>query len=449
MSEQKLKEGPKKSLEEITDDLTRSIVKHDGWSVFWVFMLMMILVIALWGWGYQIKNGLGVTAMRDYVSWGVYIANFVFFVAVSLIGSLISSIMHLLKIKWSKPISRVAEQVAIGAVALAGIIIIFDMGRPERLLNVFFHGRFASPILWDVTVVTTYLVISVLLIYLPLIPDIAYLRDNLKKVPVWQQKLYQILSLNWKGSSEQYKIIYHGMRVLAILIIPVALAIHTVTSWLFAATLRPGWDTTIFGPYFVTGAFVAGVAAVIIAMFVYRKRYKLSDYFTDYHFEMMAKLLVLVSLVYLYFNVNEFLVPGYKMKHGDAAHLHSLFSGTYAPMFWSVQILGLVLPIILLVIKPFRKPLPATIISVFVVLGAWFKRYIIVIPTMQHPFLPIQHVPENFHTYHPTGVEIMITLGSFAAALLIITALTKLFPVITLWEYAEEHGIEKEELLKS
>ena len=260
--------GSKKSLKQITDDPTRSIVKHDGWSIFWVFILLTILVIALWGWGVQIKNGLGVTAMRDYVSWGVYIANFVFFVAISLVGSLISSIMHLLKIEWSKPISRVAEQIAIGAVALAGIIIIFDMGRPERLLNVFIHGRFASPILWDVTVVTTYLAISVLLIYLPLIPDIAFLRDNLKTVPPWQQKMYKILSLNWNGSSAQFKIVYHGIRILAILIIPVALAIHTVTSWLFAATLRPGWDTTIFGPYFVTGAFVAGVAAVIMAMFI-------------------------------------------------------------------------------------------------------------------------------------------------------------------------------------
>lgn len=232
------------------------------------------------------------------------------------------------------------------------------------------------------------------------------------------------------------------MRVLAILIIPVALAIHTVTSWLFAATLRPGWDTTIFGPYFVTGAFVAGVAAVIMAMYIYRLRYKLQDYFTDYHFDMMSKLLVLVCLVYLYFNINEFLVPGYKMKQGDAAHLHELFQGKWAGMFWSVQILGLALPIILLIMKPFRKPLPSFIISIFVVLGAWFKRYLIVIPTMQHPFLPIQNVPENFHTYHPTGVEIMITLGSFAASLLIITALVKLFPVITMWEYNEKPSNE-------
>lgn len=444
MTEKLNREASKKLLDKITSDLFRPIVKHDNWSTVWVLLLLTVVVLGLWGWSIQLREGLGVTAMRDYVSWGMYIANFVFFVAVSLVGSLISSIMHLLKIHWAKRMSRVAEQIAIAAVALAGIIIVNDMGRPDRLLNVFIHGRFASPILWDVTVITTYLAISVLLFYLPLLPDIALLRDRLKTVPKWQQNLYRILALGWKGSGEQYKKIYHSMRILMILIIPVALAIHTVTSWLFAATLRPGWDTTIFGPYFVTGAFVAGSAAVVITMYVYRQRFKLKDYFTDYHFDMMGKLTVLVALVYLYFNINEFLVPAYKMKLADGHHLHGLFQGEDALMFWMVQIGGLILPILLLLWRKMRKPLPNMIISVAVLVGAWFKRFIIVVPTLKHPYLPIQNVPENFHTYHPTGYEIAITMFSFAAALLIITALSKLFPVITIWELAEEKGIDKE-----
>jgi molybdopterin-containing oxidoreductase family membrane subunit len=214
--------------------------------------------------------------MRDYVSWGLYVANFVFFVAVSLVGLLISSVLQLLKFSWGKTISRAAEQIAIATVALAGIIIVMDMGRPDRLLNVFFHGRFASPIVWDLTVVSTYLAISVLLFYLPLIPDLAIMRDRMgSEVPKWKMKLYTFLALGWKGNAQQYKTVYHAVRVLMILIIPVGLSIHTVTSWLFAATLRPGWDSTIFGPYFVVGAFVAGSAALIILMYVYRLRYGL------------------------------------------------------------------------------------------------------------------------------------------------------------------------------
>ena len=437
----------RKLLDKITFDLTRSIVKKDELTRMWFFILIMFAIVGLWGWIIQIKTGLGVTGMRDYVSWGMYIANFVFFVAVSLIGFLISSALHLLKINWAKPISRVAEQVAIAFVALAGIIIVMDMGRPDRFMNIFLHGRFASPIIWDVTVITTYLVISLLLFYIPLIPDLALMRDRLgNELPKWQLKLYTVLALGWKGNAEQYKTIYHAMRVLMLLIIPVGLSIHTVTSWLFAATLRSGWDTAILGPYFVAGAFVAGTAAVIMVMYVYRLRFGLKEYFEDYHFDQMGKLLVFVCLVYLYFNINEYLVPGYKMKAADGIHLKELFKGNFSNMFWIVQGAGLVLPIVLLLFSYFRRPLPIAIISFAVLISAWFKRYIIVIPTLEHPFLPVQNVPENFHDYAPTSIEVMITIFSFVSALIIISVLAKLFPVITIWEYAEEKGIDKKYL---
>ena len=437
-------EESRKLLDRIVVDLTRSIVKKDELTRFWFFILIMFLGVGLWGWFIQIDNGLGVTGMRDYVSWGLYIANFVFFVAVSLVGLLISSVLQLLKFSWGKTISRAAEQIAIATVALAGIIIVMDMGRPDRLLNVFIHGRFASPIVWDLTVVSTYLAISVLLFYLPLIPDLAIMRDRKgSEFPKWKLNLYKFLALGWKGNAQQYATVYHAVRVLMILIIPIGLSIHTVTSWLFAATLRPGWDSTIFGPYFVVGAFVAGSAALIILMYVYRIRYGLKDYFEDLHFDRMGKLLVLVCLVYLYFNINEFLVPAYKMKSAEGVHLKDLFSGGYAFLFWFVQIAGIALPILLIQLKYFRKPLPLTIISVFVLFSSWFKRYLIVIPTMEHPFLPVQNVPEHFHHYAPTSTEIMIMLFSFFASILIISVLAKLFPVITIWEYAEEKGIDR------
>ena len=437
-------EESRKLLDKIVFDLTRSIVKKDELTRFWFFILIMFIGVGLWGWIIQIDNGLGVTGMRDYVSWGLYVANFVFFVAISLIGLLISSVLHLLKIRWVQPVSRAAEQIAVAAVALAGIIIVMDMGRPDRLLNVFMHGRFASPIVWDLTVVSTYLAISVLLFYIPLIPDLAIMRDRMgDELPKWKWKLYKTLALGWNGNAQQYKTVYHALRVLMILIIPVGLSIHTVTSWLFAATLRPGWDSTIFGPYFVVGAFVAGTAAVIILMYVYRLRYGLKEYYEDVHFDRMGRLLVLMSLVYLYFNINEFLVPVYKMKLAEGVHLSELFSGGYAFLFWFVQIVGLLLPIILIRIKFFRKPLPLTLISLVVLVSAWLKRYLIVIPTMEHPFLPVQNVPEHFHHYSPTSIEVMIMLFSFFTTLLIISILAKLFPVITIWEYAEEKGIDK------
>lgn len=434
----------RQKLDKIFADLTRSLKIKDELAKFWLFILVMFTIVGIWGWIRQIQIGLGTTGMRDYVSWGIYISNFVFFVAVSLIGLLISSILHLLKFHWGQPISRVAETVAIAAVALAGLVIVMDMGRPDRFLNIFLHGRFASPIVWDVTVITTYVTISALLFYIPLIADVAMLRDRLgDDVPKLQKKLYSILSLGWKGNARQFELVVHSVRILLVLIIPVGLSIHTVTSWLFASTLRAGWDSTIFGPYFVVGAFVAGAAAVILVMYIYRLRYSLSEYFTNKTFDWMGKLLVLMCLVYFYFNINEFLVPGYKMRLAESAHLKALFTGRWAFIFWFSQIFGVIVPIILPLFKYFRKPLPLTLIAAFTLVASWFKRMIIVVPTLEHPYLPIQNVPDNFVHYSPTSPEIMITLLPFFASAIIITMLAKLFPVITIWEYAENQGIDR------
>jgi len=421
------------NLDKITTDLLRPIRFNKSFNI-WMGFLTISLFICLYAYSLQLDTGLGVAGIRDYASWGMYIANFVFFVAASLIGMLISAVLGLLEIKWAEPIARIAEIIALAFASIAGLVIVMDMGRPERLANVFIYGRIQSPILWDVTVVTTYIAISALLLYLPLIPDIKICYDKLDKVPKLQRSLYRVLSLGWKGTKEQIRLVNHSIRILLILIIPVALGIHTVTSWLFASTSRPGWDSTIFGPYFVTGAFVSGCSAVIIAMYVFRKSYKLEDYITLNLFNKMGKLLVLVSLVYLYFNLNEYLVPAYKMKKFDAIHLMDTFTGAYSTLFWCVQIFGLILPLIILLFRKARTPLPMLIIALFVFWGAWLKRLIIVVPTQLHPYLPIQNVPEYFKFYSPTLTEILITATSFILVLMIITVLSKLFPIIPIIE---------------
>ncbi len=444
MSEIKHKDQ-KKSLSKIVDDLTRPIKRHYGFTP-WILFLIAIMALGIWAYIIQIRDGLGVTAMRDYVSWGLYIASFIFFIATALIGMLISAVLGLIGIKWITPIARIAEMIALGFAMWAGLIIIFDMGRPDRILNIFLHGRLQSPIVWDITVVTTYVAISLILYLLPLIPDIPFLKKTMTDQPKWKQKIYSILSFGFKGHTEQYKLIKRLIRIMAILIIPVALAIHTVTSWLFALTLRVGWDSTIFGPYYVTGAFVTGGAAVLIAMYIFSRDFRLKEYITDFHFDKMGRLLVLLMLVYLYFNINEYLVPAYKMKTLDEHHLLGLFTGKFALMFWTVQLGGLILPIILMLFKKMRRPTPSLIIGIAVVTGAFFKRYLITIPTLLHPHLPIQNVPANFSTYWPTAFEWSITMMAVAGAVLIITILAKLFPVMPIWEIAHEEGITNEEI---
>jgi molybdopterin-containing oxidoreductase family membrane subunit len=429
------------SFDKIVHDLTRHIRINTGF-IAWMGFLTVSLLICLYAYTLQLKNGLGVTGLHDYISWGIYIANFVFFVATSLIGMLISAVIGMFGMKWVTPLTRIAETIAVAFAAVAGLVIVSDMGRPERLAYVFIYGRFQSPILWDVTVVITYFTLSLLLLFLPMIGDLAVIHKKVESLPKWLKPVYQLLSFNWTDLPEQNRIIARSVRILLILVIPAALAIHTVTSWLFAVTLRPGWDSTIFGPYFVTGAFVAGSAAVIILMFFFRNNYRLKEYITDLHFNNMGKVLALVSLVYLYFNLNEFLVPGYKLKQGDAIHLHELLTGKEAILFWTVQIGGLLIPIVLMLFRKFRKPLPILLISVAVFIGAWLKRYIIVVPTQEHPFLPIQHVPGSFMVYSPTLTEILITIAPFILVLMIITVISKFFPVIPLCETARERGFE-------
>ena len=404
----------------------------------WTIVLIMFCMVGAFAYYRQLRYGLVVTHMRDYVSWGIYISNFVFFVAISLVGSLITAIFRLANVKWSTPLTRIAEIIAVSAIFFASIIIVVDMGRPERFMNLFLHGRLQSPIIWDVIVIATYFVISLLLLYIPLLPDLKILNKNKESNTPFLNKLYTFMGSFWKGTAEQFKISNKAITILCITIIPVAFSIHTVTSWLFATTYRPGWDSTNFGAYFVSGAFLVGSGAVVVAMYIFRKSYHLEKYITASHFDKMGKIVIMLALLYLYFNVNEYLVPAFKMKKSEEAHLTELFTGEYAPMFWFAILTGMIIPIFILLFPKGRKPYPAFIAGVMVVVGAWFKRYLIVTPTLLHPFLPMQDAPASYFHYFPSWEEWAIALGSLAGALLIITFFARVFPIIPIHETAAE-----------
>ncbi len=424
--------------EQITRDLLPQ--KFGMRGKIWTATLVLICLVGVFAYYKQLRRGLAVTHMRDYVSWGIYISNFVFFVAISLVGSLITAIFRLGNVQWRTPLTRIAEIIAVSAIIFASIIIIVDMGRPERLVNLVSHGRLQSPITWDVIVIGTYFFISLLLLYIPLLPDLKILNDNRDKYPKWQYKIYRFLGSFWKNKKEQARISHRSIIVLSIMIIPVAFSIHTVTSWLFATTYRPGWDSTNFGAYFVSGAFLVGAGGVVVAMYVFRKYYHLEKYITQKHFDHMGKAVVLLAFLYLYFNINEYLVPAFKMKKPEQAHLHNLFAGEFAPLFWFAILVGMIIPIIIMINKKGRKPFPMFIAGIMVVVGAWFKRYLIVTPTLLHPFLPMQDVPDSFKHYFPSWEEWAIAMGSLAGALLIITIFVRLFPIIPIEEtITEQH----------
>lgn len=418
--------------DQITDDLLPQRFGLRG--KVWTSILICICLVGGYAYILQLRRGLAVTNMGDVVSWGIYISNFVFFVAISLVGSLITAILRLADVRWSTPLTRIAEIIAVSAIVFAAIIIVVDMGRPDRFYHLLIYGRLQSPILWDVLVIGTYFIISLLLLYFPLLPDLKILLKHKERSPKWMNRLYTFLGSFWKGTVGQVEINDRAISILCIIIIPVAFSIHTVTSWLFATTYRPGWDSTNFGAYFVSGAFLVGAGGVAVAMYVFRKYYHLEKYITEKHFDRMGKIVVMLALLYLYFNINEYLIPAFKMKKPEEAHLTNLFSGEFAPLFWFAILVGMIIPIFILLFKSGRKPVPMFIAGIMVVVGAWFKRYLIVTPTLLHPFLPMHDAPAKFFHYFPSWEEWAIAIGSLAGALLIITFFARIFPIIPIHE---------------
>ena len=429
------------SPEKITSDLLPQKFGRRG--MIWTGTLLFICAIGAFAYFQQLRKGLVVTHMGDYVSWGIYISNFVFFVAISLVGSLITAIFRLSGVPWRTPLTRISEMIAVSAITFAALIIIVDMGRPERLVYLFTHGRIQSPIMWDVIVISTYFCLSLFLLYITLLPDIRIMIDAREKLGKPFAKFYRWLGNFWKGTLAQEKIRDRAITIICIVIIPVAFCIHTVTSWLFATTYRPGWDSTNFGAYFVSGAFLVGAGAVVVAMYVFRRVYKLEHYITERHFNQMGKILVMLALLYLYFNVNEYLVPAFKMKKPEEEHLTMLFAGEFAPLFWFAIFIGMIIPIFIVIFPKGRKPNAMFVAGVMVVIGAWFKRYLIVTPTMLHPFLPRYDAPAKYSHYFPSWEEWAIAMGSLAGVLLIITIFARLFPIISIYKTITDHESEQ------
>ena len=383
-----------KSREQFIQDLAPK--KFTKVEKIWLGLLIVMILAGVLAYADQVRSGLQVTNLNDYALWGIYISNFVFFIATSFVGAATVAILRLTQNSWRTPLVRIAEIISLAAIIMAGITIIIDLGRPDRALYTVIYARFQSPITWDVIIIPTYMVAIFYLLYFPLLPDLAILKKYYSETKPRLSKWYGKLSLNWKGTDKQKRIQQKSIKIIAILVLPLGLILQTIDAWLFSSTYRIGWNSTNFGPYFISGAFVAGVGTLVVTIFLVRKVKGLEEYITDYHFDRMGKFLALACLIYLYFNANEYLMPAYASTVNEEVHLDTLFTGHYSTIFWFVTIGGLVVPIILLMFKKGRSPVAMFWIGVLVVLASWWKRYIIVTPTLLHPYLPIQGVPESW-----------------------------------------------------
>ena len=408
-------------------------VRTTTWR-FYAVVAPLAAIVALGAYAYyvQFTTGLGVTGMRDYVSWGLYISNFVFFIGVSHAGTLISAILRVSGAEWRKPITRMAESITVIAISVGALFPIIDLGHPDRILNILFYGRIQSAVLWDFISIATYLTGSLLYLYLPLIPDLAAMREQ-RVGGRLRRKLYAFLSMKWRASPGQRRRLHRSIAIMAVLIIPIAVSVHTVVSWIFGMTLRVGWHSTIFGPYFVVGAILSGIATIILAMAVFRKVYHLERWIKPLHFRNLGLMMLALDLILIYFTLSEYLTAAYGSESSDTLWLQALSAGPYMYLFWAMVVGGFLAPVFILALTRVRSVAWLVVAAVCVNVGMWFERLLIVVPAMAAPQMPV-----SWASYTPTWVEWSITAGAIAGFVLLYAIFSKLFPLVSIWEVSEE-----------
>ncbi len=407
-----------------------------GWP-FWVVTILLSAIV-LWSFfafGWQYYWGLGETGMGHPVSWSFYLINFVFFIGISHAGTLISAILRLTNAGWRTPITRAAEVVTVFALAAGPTNILFDLGRSIRFYWVAIHAQFKSPLIWDFTCITTYFFTCVLFLYVLMIPDIALLREWFPK----RRWLYSVLSLGWTATERQERILKKGSAILCVAVIPIAVSVHTVVSWVFGMQTQPMWHSTIFGPYFVAGAIYSGIATIILVAALLRKVYHLGDYLQPIHFNNMGLLLLTMTLLWFYFTLAEYLTTLYGGSPDELAVFWMKLTGKYSPLFWLMVLSCFVIPFPILAMKRTRTILGTSIASVFILIGMWLERFLIIVPSLSQPRLPYDR-----GSYTPSWVEWSMMAGLCAGFVLAIILFSKFFPVISIWE-TEKEGAKKEQ----
>ncbi|HVO24041.1 MAG TPA: NrfD/PsrC family molybdoenzyme membrane anchor subunit [Candidatus Margulisiibacteriota bacterium] len=387
-------------------------------------------------WTYQIYTGLGVTGLRQPTMWATYITNFVFWVGIAHSGTLISAILFLFRTRWRTPVYRAAETMTVFAVMTAGLFPLIHLGRSwffywllpypnERWLQ----PNFRSPLVWDAFAVGTYFTVSWLFLLMGLIPDVAAARDA---TAGWRRSFYRLLSLGWQGTDEQWRHFSTAYLLLAGLATPLVISVHSVVSWDFAMAQLPGWHSTIFAPYFVAGAIFSGCALVLTLLIPLRRLMGLESVLTPWHFDNLAKVILLMSLVVSYAYGTEAFMAWYSGNPFERTTFHMRYWGPYGPLFWTMVACNCVIPLLLFSPRIRRSLAALFIISICINIGMWLERLVIIAGSLATNFMPSQ-----WAVYKPTWVEITISVASLAWFLMWFSLFAKFLPIVSMTEVKE------------
>jgi molybdopterin-containing oxidoreductase family membrane subunit len=417
---------------------------------FWVVTAILTVVVLYcvgYEWAVLILKGQGMAGVTRPDYWGVFLVNTVFWIGISHAGTFISAILRVMKVESRRPFTRAAELMTTFGLIQAGFSIFMHLGRvwlvywmmpiPNvRRLWPDFH----SPLMWDLLAITTYVLCSTMYLFLPLIPDLAMARD--RTVSGWRKIFYRALALGFRGTEGEWKNLTTAMNIFAFAIIPVMFSVHTIVSWDFAMATRPGWNSTVFGPYFVVGALHSGMAAVAIVLFILRYTMKHYEYFIrSEHFNTIAMLMLIVSMAWAYFYFNDYLAPWYGGDRWDKLFQEYAELGPKAYLWYTMLICNIAVPWLTLWNRKWRQtPWLLAIVGTLINVGMYLERYII-IPVG----VTINRMPFTWRQYEPR-IEIPMTIGTFALFLLLYMIASRLIPLIPVWEVQEgqeNHSLRK------
>ncbi len=440
-----------KDLTDVTRDVCAPL-ERKATKLWWAAFLasVALMTIGLVAIGYQVATGIGTWGLNKTVGWAFDITNFVFWVGIGHAGTLISAVLFLLRQKWRTSVNRSAEAMTLFAVMCAAIFPLIHMGRPWLAFWVFPYPNtrgslwvnFRSPLLWDVFAISVYFTVSAVFWFIGLMPDLASIRDRSTGL---RQKIFGVLSFGWNGSLRTWTRYEKMYLLLAGLATPLVLSVHSIVSFDFATSVLPGWHATIFPPYFVAGAIFSGMSMVLTLMIIARAVMKLEDYLTLNHIDAMAKLVLATSGIVGLAYATELFTAFYSGNPYERAVFVGRALGPFAWGYWIMVACNVVIPQ-LYWFKRVRRSIAAVfVISIFVNIGMWFERFIIIVTSLHRDFLP-----SSWATYTPTIIEIATFAGTFGLFFTAFLIFCRFLPMIAMAEVKGVlHRPEDEQIKKA
>ncbi len=398
------------------------------------FALVLVLLYTI---SYVVLVGTGVWGLNVPVGWGFAIINFVWWIGIGHAGTLISAILLLLHQQWRTSINRFAEAMTLFAVACAGVFPLLHVGRPwlaHWLLpypnTMGLWPQFRSPLVWDVFAVSTYALVSLLFWFVGLIPDLATLRDRSQHR--LGRAIYGILAMGWRGSARHWQRYQTAYLLLAGLAAPLVISVHTVVSFDFAVALVPGWHTTVFPPYFVAGAVYAGFAMVLTLVIPLRAVYKLHDFITIRHLQNMGMVVLAMGLIVAYGYMMEIFMAWYGANTYEEYMVRNRMTGPYALLYWLLILCNVLAPQALWFRRVRQNIVGLFIIAMFVNVGMWLERYVIVVTSLHRDFLP-----SSWGMYSGTIWDWSLYVGTIGLFFALLFLFLRFLPMISIFEMRE------------